>query len=359
MVEWIGILRFEPDLITQRPLERRLKPTILLLGLISGAGLASGQVVPPDGASVRPVQTIQSTSTLVTAPTIVRLAGGGLFSGLHAKNFQLTDNGVAQSVQVEPVQKEPIALVVLMQTGGGAPPQFQSYQTLNSSVTSMLGASDHRVGLVTFDSKVQQIWSFPPRIDGLKYAFRNPLSGDHGAVILDALNCGIALLEHQPPALRRVILLLSQARDEGSQVTAEQVLRRLGESNVTVYSVTFAAGRQSSTRRPSRRAKNMLGSADADSSRLGAALKAMSADTAAEAAALTGGECARLSSEDDLDRTISVLASDFADSYVLSFRPISDQPGYHWIRVQVTNPSRRLKVDARSVYWRGEPNAEE
>ena len=67
----------------------------------------------------------------------------------------------------------------------------------------------------------------------------------------------------------------------------------------------------------------------------------------------------RLSSEDDLDRTISVLATDFADSYVLSFRPISDQPGYHWIRVQVANPSRRLKVDARSVYWRGEPNAEE
>lgn len=337
-----------------------MKNAVLLAVLMFGACYASGQGVPAD--QVNAPTTIRSISTLVTVPATVRSASGALIANLAAGDFRVADNGVERKVRAEPVAGEPIAVVVLMQTGGGAPRQFQSYSTLNTLVTSMMGASDHRVGLVTFDSRMQQIWNFPPRIDGLKHAFRNPESGDHGAAILDALNCGIGLLEHQPPSFRRVILLLSQTRDNGSKTGAAELLRRLGESNATVYSVTFP-----SSKKEERSSRKLLLEGQRSSQALGdspleSAIKAMRADTADEAAALSGGEHARLKKQEDLDRSLSVLANDFANSYLLSFHPGSEEPGFHWIRVEVANypnhPSR-LSVEARSIYWSGEEDAEE
>lgn len=107
----------------------------------------------------------------------------------------------------------------------------------------------------------------------------------------------IGLLEHQPANFRRVILLLSQAVDDGGRTTAEELLRRLGESNTTTYSLSFSRG------------------------------------------------------------TKAALANDFANSYVLSFQPSSDQPGFHWVRVQVVARLKRVTVDARAVYWRGDAAA--
>jgi len=337
-----------------------VKSAVLLVVLMFGACCASGQGVPADQASVQTA--IRSISTLVTVPATVRSASGALIADLTAADFRITDNGVNRNMRAELVAGEPIAVVVVMQTGGGAPRQFQNYSTLNALVTPMMGASDHRVGLVTFDSQLQQIWNFPPRIDGLKHAFRNPESGDHGAAILDALNCGIGLLEHQPPSFRRVILLLSQVRDDGSKMNAAELLRRLGESNTTVYSVTFPSSmkEERSSRKPFLE-KQGYRQAPGDSL-LEAAVQAMRADTADEAAVLSGGEHARLKKQEDLDRSLSVLANDFANSYLLSFHPGSEEPGFHWITVEVANhpnhPSR-LAVEARSIYWSGDEEAEE
>jgi len=337
-----------------------LKGAVLCLALIFAASFGFGQAAPVAKPDIQAI--IRTTSTLVAVPALVRSASGALVANLTAGDFQVEDNGVEREVRAEPVAGEPIAVVVLMQTGGGAPRQFQNYSTLNALVTSIIGASDHRVGLVTFDSRIQQIWNFPPRIDGLKYAFRNPEGGDHRAAILDALNCGIGLLERQPASFRRVILLLSQTRDDGSKMSVAELLRRLGESNTTVYSVTFPSSKKEE--RPARQrlsGKQKYSQAHSNSP-LAAAVQAMRSDTADEAAILSGGEHARLEKQEDLDRSLSVLANDFANSYLLSFHPGSEEPGFHWIRVEVANhrnrPSR-LSVEARSIYWSGEEDAEE
>jgi hypothetical protein len=37
-----------------------------------------------------------------------------------------------------------------------------------------LGSSTHKVALVTFDNRLEQIWSFPPRVDALYYFLTHP-----------------------------------------------------------------------------------------------------------------------------------------------------------------------------------------
>ena len=297
-------------------------------------------------------------------PTLVRSASGELVGDLKAEDFKLIDNGVEQKISVEKVEKQPIAVAVLMQTGGVAFRQFQNYSTMNMMLTLLPVSSSHRVGIVTFDSHPEEIWNFPPMADGLQYAFSHPASGDRGAAILDAVNLAIDMLQQQPASFRRIILLLSQAQDCGSKTSAADVVRHLGQSNTTIYSVTFSPkkglpnaessvpcdltpiNRLSSDRAP-------IGTLQQSES-LSAILKAMGDDTAAEVAALSGGGQVRLDSKNDLEHELSILANHFSKTYTLSFRPGSKEAGLHSIRVEAVGGRGRLNVAARRIYWLAE-----
>jgi hypothetical protein len=171
------------------------------------------------------------------------------------------------------------------------------------------------------------------------------------------VNCGIGLLNHQPASFRRVILLLSQATDDGSKTAPAEVVQRLGESNTTIYSITFP---------PEKLPKNLPAK---DRSRrksapildlsLDAVLTAMHTNTAATLATVSGGESVGLKSKDDLDRTLSVLANDFANSYTLSFRPASAEQGLHWIGIRLGKERSHSTIQARRLYWNGDKGSAE
>jgi hypothetical protein len=112
---------------------------------------------------------------------------------------------------------------------------------------------------------------------------------DHGAAIIDAVNCAIGLLQQQLTGYRRIILLFGQAQDAGSKAHAEDVLPALAESSSTIYSVTFS---------PLPDSVHLSDPISLPTS-LGVVLKAMREDTAAELAALSGGEQIRFHDEPD------------------------------------------------------------
>ena len=214
-----------------------MKITALVLPLSLMFGTALGQTTSPEQDLAVP--TIRSVSRLVIVPTIVRSNTGEFVPDLGPSDFELTDNGVPQKIYLEELKDQGIAVAVVMQTGAAVPREFQNYRTLTSMLNVTASTSTHKVALVTFDSRPQQIWNFPPRVDGLEYAFAHPYSGYSGAAIMDAVASAIDLLQAQPSNLRRIILLLSQPQDVGSKTLPHDVLRHLGESNTTVYSVSF------------------------------------------------------------------------------------------------------------------------
>jgi hypothetical protein len=112
--------------------------------------------------------TIRSTSTLVVVPTLVQTTGGDLVSGLHATDFLLTDNGVAQAVSIEEIERQPVAVVVLMQTGGRAARQFGNYAGVTTMLDSLTGSSPRQIALVTFDSRPEEASDFTPQVEDLK-----------------------------------------------------------------------------------------------------------------------------------------------------------------------------------------------
>ncbi len=299
--------------------------------------------------------TIRSTSTLVIVPTLVKSKAGKFIADLRANDFTLTDNGVKQKVSVEEVKNQGIAVVVLMQTGGAAPAEFQNYHTFTSVLDVTASTSNRKVALVTFDSQVRQIWNFPPKTDGLAYAFAHPNRGDNGAAIMDAVSRGIDLLQEQPVSLRRIILLLSQPQDAGSAALPGDVVRRLGESNTTIYSVTFSPKRTKERKRNTESCFANTGQPIRDGVLFNdipsTLLKRICQETASQIAALSGGETILIQDKAFLRQSVSILADDFSNSYTLSFQPSSHSSGFHQIRVSAGRQSSHLRVSSRTGYW--------
>jgi VWFA-related protein len=340
-------------------MKRTLQLATLFLAL-------SASAQTPPSVPLNTPSTITSTSTLVIVPTLVRSTSGDLIYGLKPADFRLTDNGIEQKITIEEVERQPLAVVVLMQTGGTAPRHFDDFRNANTMLSYMMGNSAHRVALVTFDSQPEDMWEFTPNLTDLDDAFTSPESGDHGAGVVDAVDYAVNLLRQQPPQFRRIIVLLSQPQDDGSKAHAEDVVRRLGETNTTIYSVTFSPEktwlRDQFTKERHGQPPYQLNPAGGPpiigtfdlKAPLMAALGSMRTDTAAEVATLSGGEHVRFDDKAGLERQLETIANHIPARYILSFRPTSKQPGFHAISVRVVNQPEPVDVAARTSYWASE-----
>jgi VWFA-related protein len=308
--------------------------------------------------------TLQSTANLVLVPALVRDSAGDLVYGLHPEDFKVTDNGVEQKITIEQVERQPVAILVLMQIGGDATRQFANYRSISTMLDYLAGSSKHHAGIVTFDSAPEETWSFTSRNEELADAFLHPTSGDTGAAIYDAVMYGVDVLKQQPVPTRRIILLLSQPQDRGSKATAQQVVRTLGENNVTIFSVTFSPEKRwlkdqfTKPRHESPPYKfgydhpDLLHTFDLTEP-LMTAIRAMETDSAAEISDLSGGEHVRFDDKHSLEEQLGILTNHIPNRYALSFRPSQADPGFHTLTVEVVNREKTLSVAARSGYWSG------
>lgn len=339
------------------------------LGVLAlGVGSVQAQTAPPPvtltDRLTPSAPTIQTKSTLVLAPALVRTATGSLVHGLTAKDFRVLDDGVVQTITVEEqAVRQPIAIVVLLQTGGAASRQFANFAGIGTMLEGMVAGVGHRVSVVTFDSQPEEAWSFTADVGELQDAFLHPVAGDNGAAVLDAVSYGIGLLKGQPAEARRVILLVSQPQDDGSEAKAEDVVRRLGENNVTILSVVFSPEAQwlkdqfTKERHGNKPYKygadgpTLINTFNLDGP-LRVALKAMRTNAAASVATMSGGETMTFGNKNELERQMGLLTNDLANEYVLSFRPSSNAEGFHTLAVQVPGVAG-AQVAARTSYWAG------
>ena len=312
---------------------RQFAPKAWRPGLIARAGIvivlfaivAKGRIT----SQQLPIPTYKSSSTLVNVPTTVSSQSGEAVKGLTSRQFRLTDNGVEQSLLVEEAKNVPLSLIVIMQVGGSAPASFRDYAALDVMLQTTFGNSIHQIALVMFDSHPEQIWNFPLKTDFLYFGLTHPDPGDHGAAILDALDCGVDLFRQTPPSFRPVIVLLSQGEDQGSHANLQKVLKRTIDSGVVVFSLTFPEKRM--------RAK---GSSEEH-------------ENAAEAVAkMSGGDNFSFTDSSDLAKAISAAKTDAENFYLLSFQPTSQEPGFHSIAARVVNQRESLRILSRKGYWR-------
>jgi VWFA-related protein len=335
---------------------------------------------------------LHTESAVVLVPALVRDASGKPVYMLKAGDFRVTDDGVEQQLTLdENTSGEPLALTVVVQTGGAGARKLAAYRGLAGALSALAGSMPHQVALVGFDSSPQVIVPFTPNVDAVAAALQDLEPGDGHAAILDALAYSVYLLRSAPAGYRRAILLFSETIDHDSKTRLQEALRSISDTNTAIYVAAFSsvksyAGYQAAeimndtVPGPAHGcfAKDPNAEADEVSSNrwmqtfdclglLAPPLRAaklavlsaaygMQRKTAQTVADLTGGEFYRFEDQRGLARDLIALSNHLPNRYMLSFRPQAPHAGFHAVELRLKDYPT-LKVSARSGYWVDEETA--
>ncbi len=330
-------------------------------------------------------------SNLVLVPALVKTKMGKPVFSLTANDFILTDDGVRQPLRMEEgTLSQPLALAVIVQTGGLGASHLKDYRSLGAILDAVIGGVPHHVAVVGFDSQPRIEHEFTANTDAAALSIASLQEGDEGAAILDALNFGIDLLRQQPASYRRAVLLISETIDSGSQTSLEDAVRAVEDTNTSIYSFGFSSTRAAVAHEGAKlpspggtsysnkpyapggcMSKAPKADPDAHGSRAVQALDcaadllpplrlARMAFLAAKdgirrnvpksVAELTGGEYFAFHDAKTLAGHLIPISNDVPNYYVLSFRPQSPRPGPHALELRLKDKPG-LDVKARKGYW--------
>jgi VWFA-related protein len=294
--------------------------------------------------------TLRTRTNLVLVPTLVETKSGEPVFTLTAKDFLVTDNGVEQKIHLDTeTYRQPISIVLLVQVGRSAVREFYKYRGLPIMVEALAGDTEHRIAVVEFDSRPRMLQDFTSDSNAVGNAIYSIRPGDDGAAILDSVWYAVDMLQDEPQQNLRVIVLLSVTRDQGSVTPMPAVLKKIGQSDVVVYSLAFSPARGDlfDFSPPAGNGAQVL-------PLVKMAIAALRKNTAAAIPHMTGGQYLRFNSGKQLDSEIGMLANQVHNRYILSFQPSDEEPGLHRLSVKLRQPLE-ARVLARTSYWANPP----
>ena len=306
--------------------------------------------MPSAHSSANPdVPTLRVRANEVLVPTLVEKAGGGVVYGLKPKDFVLEDNGVPQKIRVqEEMDTAPVALVVAVELGGASVLEFDKLAKMGPLLDLFLSDNHGQAALVGFDSKPRLIRDFTHSSDEVNQALKRLPRGDNGAAILDTVSYAVDLLESQPKEYRRVLLLISEERDHGSKhIKTEELIRKIGQSDVLVLSVSFSPVRSELDHdikdSGEERAMNLF-------STLAMIVPAFKKNVTKEVAHMSGGEYHPFTGDKGFEKRVVESAQHARNRYLITFSPSDPTPGLHNIRVRLAE-NYGARIVARANYW--------
>jgi len=352
-----------------------------------------GPMTPQPGVVVQqapPQPKFKLRTILVSVPVTVRNAGGEMVHNLESKDFRVTDNGAEQRITHFELGGEPISLVVVVETSSRISPLLPQIRKLGILVSQQVTGPTGETAIVGFDDAVQKLLDFTNNADDVERTMTRLQEGSSGARLFDAMSKGVELLTGRAslkagePGGRRVMLVVAEAHDAGSEEKLGEVLRRAQLANVTIYTVGLSSTRADLQRKPdyhplpSATPEGTFGMPPAPGtvqtpttdmqSREGVDLLGLAAWAVQHAkdqvtsheleiaAAATGGAYASTWKDRTIEKVIDEIGGELHSQYSLSYTPSdTEAPGYHEIKVDVDRAG--LKVRARPGYYLAGPES--
>jgi len=296
--------------------------------------------------------TLRLRTNEVLVPTLVEKPGGDVVYGLKADDFVLEDNGVPQKIRVqEEMDTAPVALVVAGEEGGVSVLEFDKLAKLGPLLDLFLSDGKGQAALVGFDSKPHLIRDFTHTSEEINEALKHLEPGDGGDAILDTVSYAVDLLQFQPKEYRRVLLLISEARDHGSKHTKPaQLIRKIGQSDVLVLSVSFSPAKAELLHDIKDSGDNRM--MDPVSTLL-MVVQAFKKNVSKEVAHMSGGEYNTFTADKGFEKRVVESAQHARNRYLITFSPTDSTPGLHTIRVRLAQ-DYGARIVARANYWKEE-----
>src|SRR5712664_1839866 len=346
----------------------------------------TGPITPQAGTPVQqaPPQTkIVTRVALVNTPVTVRDSNGQMVNTLDAKDFQVTDNGVPQQITHFDLGGDPLSVVFLVETSSRVAPLLPQINKAGIVLAETVMGPDDEAAVVGFNDSVEKLQDFTTNQDAIEKTLTKLNTVTSGSKLFDAMAIGAEMLSGRPmptadtPGRRRIMLILSEATDAGSETKLGAVLRQAQLANVTIYSVGLSTtmaelkappkdttpqvtppgtfGRApfpGSVQTPGSEGA-LYGSGDLMAVAVWAVqhIKNKITDHALElAATATGGQHIATFKNHSIENAIDEIGGELHSQYSVSYIPTgTNETGYHEIKVTVKKEG--LKVRARPGYY--------
>lgn len=336
------------------------------------AGLASAQ----DGTRAQPGDDfkISITTKFVIAPVTVTDKNGKVVTGLTPLDFRLYDNGKLQTI-TEDQASHPISLAVAIQASADTEKILPQIQKTAPLYDSLILGDTGEIAIIGFDHRIQvQTQGFTSDPSKIAEALKKLKPGSTQARLNDAAMEGINLLKARPSTRKKILLLICESRDVGSELHVRDVMTAAEFANVVIYSVDMSHLLTSLTTKaePNRPSAIMPATRPLPGGNINTptydsqvnmgnwvpALKEIFTATKAIFISnpleiytrYSGGREYSFMSQRGLEQAISDIGDELHGQYLLTYNPTTqNEAGFHEIVVQIALPD--VKVRTRNGYW--------
>jgi len=215
-------------------------PVLLGLALTAIVAQQPGQLPPPPPADAEQAQAgdpVIRTSVLnILVPVTVLDKSNKPVNGLTPLDFELYDNLKRQKI-TEDVAAHPISLVIAVQANAGMEQILPNIRKMGSLLNSLVLGELGEVSIIAFDHRIQTMTPFTSDPDKISEALKKIKPGSTSSRLNDAAMESVNLLRRRPTTRKRIMLLISEARDYGSEIHVRDVLTAMEFANVVSYSI--------------------------------------------------------------------------------------------------------------------------
>jgi VWFA-related protein len=370
----------------------------LLLGCAIAAPPARGQApagplppkpgvapekVPPQQLAKTPAP-IRVRVNLVSMPVTVRDTKNELVFDLSANDFHVYDNGKEQKIEHFDLGGDPLSIVLLVETSSHIEPLLPAIRKSGIVFTQTVMGQTGEAAVMGFNDQSAVLQPFTGNHDAIEKVLNHLPEGTSGIKLYDSMLEAVRLLQKQPENRRRVLLVMSEAVDSGSEARLGEVLRAAQLSNVAIYTIGLSTTAAELRAKPSDNGPTRVGPPgtfplpgipgrpDTQSTQdeqygninllaLAVWVVQRAANVAHEqslavASTATGGAHVNTFRDQTIEKALDAIGGELHAQYTLGYRPPGDEPsGYHEIKVSVSRLN--VKVRTRPGYYLPPPPA--
>ncbi len=156
---------------------------------------------------------------------------------LDKRDFTIYDNGQPQRIDNFELTSEPLSLAIVVETSSRVQALLPDLRAAGSLITQLILGESGEAAVLSFDREVKVIQDFTDNPDKVEAAIRGLKPGPDQTHLSDAIARAMFMLQRRPRERRKVVIVISEARDQGSKNQFGLVLRGAQQLGISIYTV--------------------------------------------------------------------------------------------------------------------------